>query len=392
MKLLHVVPTYLPAYRYGGPIVSIHALCRALVGLGHEVEVFTTNADGDGDLDVPVDRAVDVDGVQVSYFPWGTPRRLYRSAPLAAALRERVREFDFVHTHSLFLHPPVAAARAARLASVPYAVSPRGMLVRDLFRARGWLRKSAWLHLYGRRTLEAAAFLHATSELEAREAERFGFQLPPLEVVPNGVEPPEGRLNPDGIRPSLRSLAHGQPLVLYLGRLSWKKGLRPLVEAIAQVPRAQLVLAGPDDERLWSQLRRRAGELGCRERVAYVGEVRGDDKRFLLEQAELLVLPSHGENFGNVVLEALAHGTPVVTSPHVGAARLVEQWGVGRVVDPDPVSLAEALRLQLFLEPADRRRMADNARHLARSEYTWPAIAQALVERYASALRPRRAA
>ncbi len=94
MRLLHVVPTYLPAVRYGGPIQSVHGLCAALAARGHDVHVFTTNVDGPGDSAVPLGRPVDMDGVNVWYFPSRWLRRLYWSPPMARALKRDVGTFD----------------------------------------------------------------------------------------------------------------------------------------------------------------------------------------------------------------------------------------------------------------------------------------------------------
>ena len=120
MKVLHVVPTYWPAVRYGGPIFSIHSLCRTLVQAGDEVEVFTTNVDGPGVLDVELEEPTDIDGVSVSYFPCRWSRRLYHSPELRNALQRRVRDFDLVHLHSVFLLPTLAAARRATNQGIPY--------------------------------------------------------------------------------------------------------------------------------------------------------------------------------------------------------------------------------------------------------------------------------
>ena len=135
MRILHVVPTYLPATRYGGPIYSVHGLCRALVRRGHEVHVLTTNVDGAGVSGVPLDRPVDLDGVQVRYFPVPFLRRLYWSPQMATATDARMAESDVLHCHSVFLWPTWMAARAARRARVPYVCAPRGMLDRQDRRA-----------------------------------------------------------------------------------------------------------------------------------------------------------------------------------------------------------------------------------------------------------------
>ncbi|MEZ5582503.1 MAG: glycosyltransferase [Candidatus Competibacteraceae bacterium] len=140
MRLLHVVPTYLPATRYGGPIYSVHGLCKALAARGHEVHVFTTNVDGPGDSDVPLTKPVRRDGVSIWYFPSRQLRRLYWSPPMAKALRKLMPGFDLVHLHSIFLWPTWMAARCARHCNVPYILAPRGMLVKELIQ-----RKSSWI-------------------------------------------------------------------------------------------------------------------------------------------------------------------------------------------------------------------------------------------------------
>ena len=154
LRILHVVPTYFPAVRYGGPIRSVHALAQALVARGHEVHVFTSSVDGPGNLDVPHGTPVDLDGVQVRYFPVRFMRRLYWCPSLAHALRRVIDSFDVVHLHSVFLWPTWAAARIARRAGTPYVVSPRGMLGAEVVRREIRLVKSAWIRLIEQRTVE----------------------------------------------------------------------------------------------------------------------------------------------------------------------------------------------------------------------------------------------
>src|SRR5579864_3721352 len=101
LRLLHITPSYIPAYRYGGPIYSVHALCRSLATAGHEVHVLTTSVDGASDSDVPHDRPVELDGVQVHYCRSRWIRRLYWSAELDSRCRGLVGRFDAVHLHSV---------------------------------------------------------------------------------------------------------------------------------------------------------------------------------------------------------------------------------------------------------------------------------------------------
>ena len=150
MRVLHVVPTYLPAVRYGGPIQSVHGLCAALAKRGHDVHVFTTNVDGSGDSAVPLGRPVDIDGVNVWYFASRRLRRVYWAPSMARALERDIGTFDLLHVHSVFLWPTWAASRAARAAGIPYVLSPRGMLVKDLIRAKSRFAKTAWMALIER--------------------------------------------------------------------------------------------------------------------------------------------------------------------------------------------------------------------------------------------------
>lgn len=386
MRILHVTPTYLPAWRHGGPVFAVHGLARALAERGHQVAVYTTDVHGEGRLDVPPGEAVALDGVEVRYFPVVFPRRLYHSPALASALATKVEGFDLLHLHSLFLWPTFAAARIAERAGIPYLVAPRGMLVSELFRRRGRLRKNLWLRLVERRTLERAAGLHVTGAVEAAEAARFGLRLPPVYEVPNGIDPDELTL-PEGasLSQSVQEALAPGPYLLYLGRLSWKKGLDRLVAALAHLPTARLVVAGNDEEGLWPALAREAEAAGMADRLCYTGPVAGADKAALLRHARALVLPSYSENFGNVVLEAMAVGCPVVVTPQVGLAPVVAESGAGRVVEGDPERLAATLE-ELLKDQEGRRRMGERGRQAVAEGFTWPVVAARMEEIYRQVL------
>src|ERR1035437_8161382 len=333
MRILHVVPTYLPAVRYGGPIFAVHGLCRALVSRGHKVEVFTTNIDGSEKSDVSTGVPVFLDGVQIRYFSSTFLRRLSWAPALAHALKEEIGRFDLLHLHSVFLWPTWAAARLARKAHVPYLISPRGMLVKDLIGRRSRFVKLAWISLIEKSNVERASAVHVTSELEAAELERFKWQLPPVSMIPNGVDELDlaGRSKPSS---DVESIAASQPLVLFLGRLSWKKGLDRLLNAFAATRHGMLAIVGTDDEDMVPRLSDLAERLRIVERVLFRPRtVRGCDKERLFAAARLFVLPSYSENVGNTVVEAMQRGVPVIVTPEVGAAEIVRKAGGGLVVN-----------------------------------------------------------
>jgi len=377
MRLLHVVPTYFPAVRYGGPIHSVHGLCAALAARGHDVHVSTTNVDGPGDSAVPLGRPVDMDGVKVWYFPSRRLRRLYWSPPMGRMLKQEVGGFDLVHLHSVFLWPTWAAARAARRSSVPYVLSPRGMLVKDLVRARSRYAKTAWMAIIERANLARASGIHVTSAIEKADIEKFGFSLRGrIFDVPNGVVVQAEIPKQQGPQP---------PYLVMLGRINWKKRIDTALEVVKLVDGVRLVIAGRDDDDLAAALRDRAATLGVGEHVEFAGPVDGLRKRQLLQGALALLMPSLSENFGNSALEAMAEGTPVIVVPQVGIADSVRESGSGFVVAPDAAAFADAVR-QLQNDGNLRSRMGERARATVAAQFSWDAIGVRMENEYRAIL------
>ena len=355
----------------------MHGLCRALANAGNEVSIFTTNVDGANDSDVPLGRPVDIEGVKVWYFPSKFLRRLYWAPRMNSALREHIHQFDLVHLHSVFLWPTWAAARAARKSGVPYLVAPRGMMVRELIRRKNRWLKTAWIRLIERRNLEHAAGIHVTAPMEGKELERFGFNFPQSHYIPNGVDPPSD----EELTRASSSAIPDEPYVLFLSRINWKKGLDRLVKAWAGVPDQLLVVAGNDEEGYQAKIEKLAGEEGVVERIRFIGPVKGTDKWLLYRNAQLFVLPSYSENFGIVVLEAMASGCPVAVTSGVGLADTVENERCGVLLDGTPRQMASAIN-GLLSDQAGRNEMGDRGRQVACSQFSWQSIARDMEQVY----------
>jgi glycosyltransferase involved in cell wall biosynthesis len=372
VKILHVVPTYLPARRYGGPIFAVHGLARALAARGHEVDVFTTNVDGDGESDVPLRQRVDLDGVGVHYFP-SRFRRLYWSPQMRNALLTSVHRYAVVHLHSVFLYPTFAAARIAHYSRVPYVISPRGMLVPELIAAKSRWTKLAWLRLIERRNFSGAAAIHFTTERERQDALRTKMPIRSSFVVPNGI---------DLSAPALSPPHRDSDTILFLGRITWKKGIDRLITALPHIEHARLLIAGNDEENLTPRLRELAERLGVANRIELLGPVEGAAKEALLARATLFALASMSENFGNVVLEAMAAETPVVLTPEVGLAEEVRRARAGVIVPAQPRELANAINA-LLRDPNGRRVMGEQGRRTVETRFSWPRIAEEMEAQYA---------
>ncbi len=369
MKLLHVIPSFFPAWRAGGPLFVAHGLTRALARAGHEVRVLTGNRDGSDVLDVPADRDVDVDGVRVRY-----------STAMRAALARETRHFDVVHIHYLFRPHTSLASHYARRAGVPYLLRPAGSLSPACIGKQhaglvasiaSRLKKRAYLATLGRVEIGRAAGLHLATEGEREGAERLGFRCPAF-VVPPGVDPP----NPP------ETAREGPVALVLLARLDPIKGFDLLLPTLARL-RGDFVLRIAGSGPCEAALHRAVARLGLEERVRFLGGVTGDAKWRLLHSSDVFVLPSHHENFGLSVLEAMAAGLPVVVSDRVELKDVVGAAGAGIVVPRTEEALAGALQ-RLIDDPLLRRSMGARGALCARERFSWERAAGAMEEVYAT--------
>ena len=255
---------------------------------------------------------------------------------------------DVVHVHALWEDVQHRAMRAARRRGVPYVVSPHGMLATWSLR-QGGLKKRLYLALRLRSNLQHAAALHFTTAEEARQTGPLKLRPPSL-VEPLGLDLTEfATLPPTGTFRNRYPELAGRPVVLFMSRLHAKKGLDLLVPAFAEAVEAdaggdaRLVIAGPDEGGYEAVVRGLVERHGLAGRVTFPGMLRGPDRVAALADADLFVLPSYQENFGIVVPEALAAGTPVVVSDQVNFAEHLAGQDVGEVVPCDVDALAAAL-------------------------------------------------
>jgi glycosyltransferase involved in cell wall biosynthesis len=173
-----------------------------------------------------------------------------------------------------------------------------------------------------------------------------------------------------------------QPLALFLGRLSWKKGLDRLLYAFARTRAGTIAIVGTDDEGLAPELRMLAADLGITDRVRILPRtVIGVEKEHLFAAARMFVLSSYSENFGNTVLEAMRRGLPIVTTPEVGAADIVRRSAGGVVVQGDPTPLGDAID-RLLQDPNLARTMGEAGQRYVTANYSWTRIAAGMEDLY----------
>ena len=382
MKILHCVASLAP--RHGGPTVAVLGMVRAQREQGIDAVILSSDDDVGGHLEVPLRQWIEHEGVPVLVLRRVTARQhtlvgFTYTPEYPAWLREHLHEYDFVHVHTVFSHPANAAMRACRKAGVPYCVRPLGQLCHWSLQQRR-LVKQLQLALFTRRNIDAARFIHCTSDMEVSETASEGFRSP-CEVLPHGIVMPP-RL-PDA-RESLRNflaVPADRPVLVFMSRVHPKKGIELLLEAAAALREPfELVIVGTGDADYVASLKRQVAK-SLVEHVHWLGFKEGDDKWRVLQGADLFVLPSHSENFGIAVLEAIACGLPVVISDQVALQDEVKKHQLGRVVPLEVKSLTKAIS-GLLSAPAERAAISARAATTAAEHFSWQAAARRLISAY----------
>jgi glycosyltransferase involved in cell wall biosynthesis len=390
VNILHILHSLDP--RSGGPSNALRGLVRAQVARGHRVAIVATTAQS-AEPWAPRDEFVArmladpaFAGAEVLIGrAWGRRRPWSRFSYCPHTIRLLARRLaspetrpEVVHIHGAFSHLTIRAAQLARQWRIPYIVRPAGSFDEACL-AKGMAQwKRVFLRLFHRRDLRLAAAVHVTSQAEA---EHLGRTAPGcrLAVVPHGVELPDAPL-PEQVEAFLSRFPQlrGKRVVLFLSRLHEKKRPQWLVEAFCrlrhEMPNLALVLAGPDAG-LADGLKLRAQAAGLNGQAVLPGFVQGPDKAAAFSLAHVFCLPSQDENFGVAVVEAMAHGVPVVVTPGVASHVYVDAAGCGLTVADDLDGLTEGLRRLLR---SDRAELGRRGRQYVEKHLTWPAVADQL--------------
>lgn len=377
MKLLRLIPSLDP--HGGGPMEGARRIDMELSRLGHVVEVAcldTPNQPWHSDYPATV-------------HALGPAILSYRYSPaLIPWLRSNHHHFDAVIVNGLWQYPGLAARHALAGTCTPYFVFTHGMLDPWFKRTYPFKHLKKWLYWPWAeyRVLRDARAVLFTSEEERRHARESFWLYQANEVVTAyGTDTPpqddSGRLA-SAFR-SAYPATKGKRLLLFLSRIHEKKGCDLLIEAFAQAaardPRLHLIMAGPDQTGWAATLKQKAQSLGITERVTWPGMLQGDAKWGAFHAAEAFCLPSHQENFGIVVAEALGSGKPVLISNKVNIWREIAAAGAGIVHSDTVEGTVEALSTWLALASEDKVQMGDAARRCFAQRYRIEQVATDLI-------------
>lgn len=359
--------------RFGGISSVIGPLCEAVQDSG-DCRITLASFGARAAESVPAKGQLDRRDFSIANDSWLPGSQSWRS------LAAEIRSADGVHIHGIWQKHCALTAYISRQLRKPYLISAHGMLDKWALGNKR-LKKIVYSALIEKRNLRRSACLHALTEAEAADYRKLARSTP-VAVIPNGVAISGG--TPGAFLEKFPEL-HGKQIVLFLGRIHYKKGLDILCRAWAAAnrgyPDAQLVLAGPDFENTRSRIEALVDELGIRARVVFTGMLSGNLKWSALAAATLFVLPSYSEGLSVSVLEALGMGLPVIISRQCNLTE-VSRRECGWLIEPVAHELEAALREALSTSRSEHQRMGQQGRELIHEKYSWPVVGAQMASVY----------
>lgn len=365
----------------GGPANTLPSLWEHLHELGVSIKACSTH-ESDAQIFKPGR------SIEFKSFSRQSPRFIRYSPELKSFLEKEIASTDVCHNHGCWLYPNWIAGDLARRSRKPLIISPLGHLDSWSLSRHSW-RKKVVRFLFEEKNWRSASAFIAKSKMEEAELRKLGIKVP-ITVIPNGIDPanytPE-RQSADCFfenHPALKS----KRILLFLSRIHPKKGLKELLEQWTRLGRQKadwhLVIAGDIDNPYAREIRSHLdGDIV--NSVSFIPEVHGQAKYSLLEAADLFVLPSFSENFGQVVLEALATGVPVITT-HACPWEQLENKGCGWWISNNTDALGKCLSDALTMSGTNLKNMGETGRVWVLNEFSWSNIALRVKNLYSEVL------
>lgn len=384
MKVLHIIPSV--ATVRGGPSQAILEMVKALRKNDIDAEIVTTNDNGMDLLDVPLGKFIDYQQVPVQFFPRFSPsihalREFAFSRELTIWLWQNIRNYDLLHIHGIFSYAPTIAMAIAHHQKVPYIITGHGQLNKWSLQQKTF-KKQIYINLIAKYFLNHSQSTHFTTVAEQKEASPLNLTSSSF-VLPLGIYPPQKILNAHEKLQKYLNIPADEPIILFLSRLHYVKGLDYLIPALGKLShhRFTFIVAGSGDSDYETEIKTLVKTHGIEDRTHFTGFVKGETKDLLIQGADIFALTSYSENFGISVLESLAAGTPVIITPGVALSDIVQQQHLGYVTELNIKAIAATI--ENFLDhPQESKEMGYRARQFILDNYTWDKIASKMISVY----------
>ena len=377
MKILQVTPEFYPSTGYGGGPIVAYEISRTLVQRGHEVTVYTTDADN---KTLRLNNGIkNIDNIKVYYFKnisnsMAYKLKLFVSPSMIRIISREINNFDLIHVHDYRTFQNILVHHYAIKHGIPYVLQAHGSISPSFYQKQR--QKKIFDEIFGYAILRDVSKVIALTSIEALQYKKMSVNRNKIEIIPNGINLSEYSILPEkGEFRRKYSIGADEKIILYLGRLHKIKGLDLLVNAFADLAKeldnVRLVMVGLDDGFL-STIKKQVKDFKIAEKVLFTGPLFERDKLMAYVDADVYVLPSVYEIFGIAALEACACGTPVIVTDRCGIADIVD-GNVGCVVEYDTDQLREAI-FRILSDVELVRKFREKGRKLVGEYFSWDKI------------------
>ena len=372
MKILHIIPS-VSSIR-GGTSTAILETVRALCSLDISAEIVTTNDNGDDLLDVPINELIEYKGVPVRFFSRFSPpihgiSEYAFSLDFTQWIYGNIENYNLVEIHSFFSYVCSFSAMIARWKSIPYIINPHGQLLPWVI-AQKRLKKNIYTLLIERQNLNNSAAIRCTSIQEEQNVRDFRITAPTF-ILPIGVQFPDLVFDSKSSLRRKYNLSRSSKIILFVSRFHPKKRLDFLLKVLKKIEGYRnfyAIFAGSGEVDYVQYIEKLIISLGLEDRVILTGFVTGIEKKLLFQGADIFALPTFGENFGMSIVEAMAYGLPIVTTPEAQISSDIIIENAGLVVPGEQDKWVKAME-QLLSSSELREQMGENGTTLFKRKF-----------------------
>lgn len=375
MKILFAIPFFSPSY--GGTVNSVFLLSKCLSKRGHKISIITSDLNYDKNYVKTLEEL----GVSIIPFHCVVNFGLFIYTPsLKKWLRNNIQDYDIVHLHSYRTYINIQVSKYANKKNIPLILQAHGSVL-PIFEKK--LIKKIFDVIWGKKLLKIAAKCIALTKSEALQYIQMGVSDHKIEIIPNGLDLSQfSNLPKSGGFRLKYDISLDEKIILFLGRIHKIKGIDLLIDAYAElvdrIPNLRLVISGPNDSYL-SELKKHIQQLDLPKMPLFTGALYGQDKILAYIDADVFVLPSRYEIFGNTVLEAWACGTPVIVTTECHIADVVKKAGI--VVERNPTKMAGVINNIVMSDPL-RRELIVKGESLVKNEFNLAKISLSMEKLY----------
>ena len=352
-------------------ILTVSQLAESTASKGYTVELFTTNAGLEDNPEIPIGQPTIVGGVKTTYFPCKNSFAGIRSPEMEKAIEEKIADFDILHISGIWQPSSIAIYRAAKKLKIPYVITLHGALCPYSW-SQGTAKKALYYLWRERWNVNNATAIHYTAQQEFEECRWLNLHGKPI-IIPNGLNTDFWKPDKSGAKKwrEKQGFKDNEFLLLNVGRLHHKKGLDLLPSVLDKIRDFEwkMIFIGGDNDGTKDKLIREFKSLNLLDRVRFLPKCEPKELCAIYSACNLFLLPSRHENFGNVVIESLACGCPVIISDKVGIHREIQEAKMGWALERNTMDWADKLR-ELLLSPLLFQEIVMKSREWAELEFS----------------------